>query len=703
MLAPTNERMKNRYPLFFLLMILSSCQSWLEPEPTDEAVLAGKFNLTPAWTDNLLKEIKAKGQDTMSNDMVQSICDLPLSILKTPRLLSLAAIRNENLSKAYAQMMIEPIELCDTNTSFLGVDNSIDTTVKRAFFEESLTLPTNPKQLIPISNKQMSDYKIVHIGREKRPIFDIRMNSYAWSESIQINRLEKEEMKQLEAHKLLIITLTDPIVHPRFYKNLKKLHETTPTIIVNFGNVSNLKRLDATYTTVQVYEKNEITEDLTAQLLFGAVQAKGQLPIYISPDFDYGQGDTATVITRMAHGLPQEVGIDVVKLEKEIDKIVARAIRKEAMPGCQIAVAKRGKLIFSRSYGYHTYDNQTPVRNSNIYDLASITKVAATTLAMMKLYDEGKITDINNRLSDYFGEKTNRGERLTIKNIRLRYLLTHRSGLPASFPILDYVRLKDKSKESKYWNYFSEQKKGAYKVQITDNLYLNPAFQGEVWHDVQRSKVSSRGKFKYSDLNFFILQKLIEKLSETPLDKYVSTHFYQRMSLPTLTFQPLHHFQKMNIVPTEQDKKWRNALLQGEVHDEAAAFMGGVAGHAGLFGRAEDLAVIGQMLLNGGEYGGQRFLKKETIDYFTNSGHGNYRGLGFDRNPKSNDNGCYHGASKDAFGHSGYTGTCFWIDPDNELVYVFLSNRVHPDKKNDKLMKMKVREMVHRAVYKAMR
>jgi CubicO group peptidase (beta-lactamase class C family) len=682
--------------------VLLGCQSWQEPEYNSETSLYEKLNLTPAWTDNLLKEIKAKGQDTMSNDWIKTACDLPISILKTPRLLSLAAIRDQDLSKAYAQLMIEPVELCDTNFNFLWVDNSIDTTVKRAFFEETITLASNPKRLIPITNPIMSDYKIIHIGRESRMTFDIRMNSYAWNESRQINRFTNDDIKELKKHKLLVITLNDPIVHPRFYKNLKKLNEATNVILVNFGNLLNLKELDKSYTVVQVYEKNEMTEDLVAQHLFGAIAAKGQLPTHISSSFDYGQGDTTTATNRLAYGMPQDVGINAVKLKEDIDKVMARAIRKKATPGAQILVAKRGKIIFHQSYGYHTYDKEIPVNNSNLYDLASITKVAATTLAMMKLYDEGKITDVNNRLSDYFGEMTSDGKRSTIKRLRLRYLLTHRSGLPVGFPILQYVRLKDQSEDSKYWNYFSRTKNDVFNVKITDDLYLKEDLQESVWQDVQRSKVRSRGKFQYSDVNFFILQKLIEQLTNEGLDDYVEERFYEPLGLPTLTYNPLLYFQKSNIIPTAFDKKWRKQLLQGEVQDDAAAFMNGVGGHAGLFGRAEDLAVIGQLLLNGGTYGGERYFKSSTIDYFRGTGHGNHRGLGFDRNPKSNENGCYHGASKDTYGHSGYTGTAFWIDPDNELVYVFLSNRVHTNKDNERLMKLKVREMVHRAVYKAM-
>jgi CubicO group peptidase (beta-lactamase class C family) len=378
---------------------------------------------------------------------------------------------------------------------------------------------------------------------------------------------------------------------------------------------------------------------------------------------------------------------------------VARAIRKKAIPGCQILVAKSGKVIFNQSFGHFTYDKKRSVTNDNIYDLASITKVAATTLAFMRLYEEGQIEDINDRLSAYLDAETAEGKRSRIKDVRLRYLMTHRSGLPVGFPIIQYVRLKNRTSDD-YLSYFSKEEKDNFSIQITDNLFMNANLQTDVWEDVQRSRLKRKGRFKYSDVNFFVLQKVIEKLTQQSLDEYVSQSFYQPLNLNTLTYKPLEHFEKERIVPTEVDKKWRDQLLQGTVHDEAAAFFGGVGGHAGLFGRTEDLAILGQMLLNDGTYGNQRFFKKETLDFFISSKHGNHRGLGFDRKTK-NGPGYYNGSSKASYGHNGYTGTCFWVDPEADLIYIFLSNRVHPKKNNDKLMQLKTREKVHRAIYKA--
>jgi CubicO group peptidase (beta-lactamase class C family) len=659
-----------------------------------------KQHLTPVWTDNLLQEIQATGQDTMDSDIVKKICDLPLSILKTPRLFSIASIRDENLAQSYAQMMIAPIQMCDIDVNLLAVDDNLDIAFKKEFFGQTLTLPSNPKKIIPI--RAASNIQIVHIGRAKRDDFDHKIGGYTSINKIE-HLLEPELFisEPLEQKKVVIVTLTDKITYNGLYQELALLNKKTKLIIVNFGNIDNLKKLSKAFTIVQVYEQNEITEDICAQLIFGARNATGQLPIDVSNDFKYGQGDNKTPVIRFQYASAYEVGINGNELETNIDKIMARAIRKKATPGGRVLIVKSGNIILNKSYGFHTYDKVQKVKDNDVYDIASITKVAATTLAVMRLYEQGKIDDVEDYWEKYFGTKTEKGETSRIHNLRLRYLLTHRSGLPSSAPIVQYVRVKDQLSDE-FLDYFSNKKTGDYSVKITDDLYLKKQLHEEMWNDIQRTRRSSSRSFKYSDVNFLILQRLVEHLTKQPLDEYVTKEFYKPLQLNSLVYNPLGKIKSERIVPTEFDKKWRNQQLKGQVQDETAAFLGGVGGHAGLFSSAEDLATIGQMLLNGGEYGGTRLFKKETIDFFTSTKHGNHRGLGFDVKSKKGAAGCYYGAGKGTFGHSGYTGTSLWVDPANDLVYVFLSNRVYTDKKNDRLMKYKTREMVHRAIYKAM-
>lgn len=681
---------------FTLILISIGCFEDKEQEvqPT--------FNLKPLWTDDLLQEIRSTGQDSLDSDIIKTICDLPLSILKTPRLLSIAAIRDEDMSRSFAQIMIEPVQLCDTNYNFLAVDDQLDTLFKRTFFAAALTLPTNPKKLIPLAQSLLDDIAIVHLGKAKRPAFDRRINSY--SATAQSTLIPHSELFSAEAYfkkKVVILTLNERIAYPKFYKELKILHEKTNLIIVNFGDLMTLKNLSKDYTIVQNYEDNNINEDFSAQLIFGAIQAKGQLPTFVTEGFHYGQGDHQTPIIRLQYGLPEDVGIDGEELTKNIDAIAERAIRKKATPGCRVLIAKSGNIIFNKSYGYQTYDKKRPVEEKDLYDLASITKVAATTLALMRLYEQGKIESFEDYLEKYFGTKTQQGNRSRIHNIRLRNFLTHRSGLPISPPLPQYVRIKDTTSQV-YHQYFSTYAHDNYSVKITEGLFLNKNIQNQLWEEIQQTRPSGKRSFEYSDVNFLILQKLVEQLAKQPLDVFVKKEFYSPLLLNTMTFKPLQFFKKDKIAPTEWDKKWRFQQLQGEVQDEAAAFFGGVGGNAGLFSDAEDLAVLCQMLLNDGKYGGIQLLKPETIALFTTPQYGNHRGLGFDVKTKKGGIGCYYGAGKGTFGHSGFTGTCFWVDKENELVYIFLSNRIFNDKDNQGLMKYKTRELIHRAIYKTM-
>ena len=615
---------------------------------------------------------------------------------------SIASIRDEKLAQSFAQMMIAPIQMCDIDVNLLAVDDNLDMAFKKEFFGQTLTLPSNPNKIIPV-REASAGIQIIHIGKEKRVAFNQRCKGYSpTAKSTHSPHLELFDSQLFEKKKVVIITLNKKIKYDDFYQELKELNKKTKLIIVNFGNLDNLKKLSKEFTIVQVYEQNEVTEDICAQLIFGSRNAVGQLPIDVSSDFKYGQGDDKTPVIRFQSTSPYEVGIDGKEMETNIDKVMARAIRKKATPGGRVLIAKSGNIIFNKSYGYHTYDKIQKVKDKDVYDIASITKVASTTLAIMRLYEQGKIKDIEDYWEAYFGTKTKKGDVSRIHNLRLRYLLTHRSGLPSSAPVVEYVRIKDQLSEE-FLDYFSNEKKGDYSVKITDDLYLKKQLHEELWYDIQRTRRSSSRSFKYSDVNFIILQRLIEHLTKQPLDEYVTKEFYEPLQLNSLVYNPLGKIKDSRIVPTEYDKNWRNKQLKGEVQDETAAFLGGVAGHAGLFSSAEDLATLGQMLLNGGEYGGTRLFKKETIDFFTSTKHGNHRGLGFDVKSKKGAAGCYYGAGKGTFGHSGYTGTSLWVDPVNDLVYVFLSNRVYTDKKNDGLIKYKTREMVHRAIYKAMR
>nr|WP_255534776.1 serine hydrolase [Pedobacter sp. SYSU D00535] len=360
------------------------------------------------------------------------------------------------------------------------------------------------------------------------------------------------------------------------------------------------------------------------------------------------------------------------------------AISERATPGAVVMVVKDGNVIFNKAYGTHTYGDGIPTKTSDIFDLASVTKTAATTIAAMKLYDEQKL-ELNQPLGAYLQEVRGTNKH----NIPVKDVLLHQAG----FVNLDFfggLKPQDHSRDSSYF----------FNIKASDNYFLRNNYYKEVmWPKMLRTPLPTRGQYVYSDISMYVMKELIERQSHRPLDEYVAREFYQRLGMGTAGFNPRRRFPKEQIVPTERDTYFRKALLEGYVHDSGAAMAGGVSGHAGLFASANDLAILNQMLLNGGSYGGVDYLKPETINLFTSKqSNVSRRGLGFDRSSGSG----YPSrlASSETYGHTGYTGTCVWVDPKHNFVYIFLSNRVHPSASN-KLNSLRIRPRIQDAVYTA--
>ncbi|RLD47384.1 MAG: hypothetical protein DRI94_14005, partial [Bacteroidetes bacterium] len=546
--------------------------------------------------------------------------------------------------------------------------------------------------------------------------------------------------------------------------------------VINYKNIDLLPEFNDVKTLIQTYGKSKAEQELAAQLIFGGIAAKGILP-YIPKNFEYKPLKTKK--TRLGYTIPEEFLMDS-KFSNKIDSIIDDAIRRHAFPGCQIFVAKQGKVIFNKSYGYHSYARQIKVKWDDLYDIASITKIAATTIATMKMVEEGKL-NINQKIEKYFKDthieytriKTDTAIRIDTVNIlklsvrklkkmvnnkdtirlndstiviydtvywkvtpklnvfkrNVKEMLMHRSGLPPSMPILRYIMyaadtnitLPDSFKidYGKYvyfdtlknfhdtvlytFNKYFTRKyiKDTASLQIARNLYLRKVYEDTLWIDTKQIKVYSKEVFMYSDVNPIIVQRTIDTINNYSIDKYLKNKFYNSLGCRTIGYLPLRHFKRNKIEPTEFDKYWRGQVLQGYVHDPSAALMGGVAGNAGLFTNATDLGVVFQMLLNGGIYGGKRYLKSKTIRRFTDYQEGTARGIGFDKGTKKNI--IAPSASPNSYGHTGFTGTCVWVDPENQLVYVFLSNRVHPSAKNWQINTLKIRQKVHQTVYDAIK
>ena len=408
--------------------------------------------------------------------------------------------------------------------------------------------------------------------------------------------------------------------------------------------------------------------------------------------------DSTTPVMPMDVASPSEEGLDINKL-RVIDTIAQEAISRHATPGCVVLIARNGKVVWNKAYGALNYDGAEPVQVNDIYDLASVTKVCATTVSVMKLFDEGRI-DLGKTLGDYLPwlAGTNKA-RLVIRDVML-----HQAGLKAFIPFYKYVSTRQGDPKP---GYFKDHLDSGYTVRVAEGMYMRDDYVDTMYHLIAESELGPEGRYVYSDNDFILMGKVVEAVGGMPLDQYAQRFFYTPLGMTGTAFHPRERFPLQRIAPTEEERHFRRQLIRGDVHDPGAAMFGGVSGHAGLFSDAYDLAVLLQMLLNGGQMNGVRYIRENTIRYFSAyNSDVSRRGLGFDKPEKDNmlrrDPYPCKSASPETFGHTGFTGTCIWVDPKYNLVFVFLSNRVCPEGENNLLLKLNTRGDIQEAIYKAM-
>jgi serine-type D-Ala-D-Ala carboxypeptidase len=548
----------------------------------------------------------------------------------------------------------------------------------------------NQNQTIPLKNLQ--DLTIASIGFGNTPslVFDSLLNKYTHVQAINgnqyvANMFFNSLVNRVESYNLVIVSLDNvSVLSAETLKFILDLAQKKQVIITLTGDEQSLARL-AIFKLPIIFCSQQGAEcaAFTAQLIFGgAATVVGKS---VSPKGVKTIGGV-TEKTRFTFTVAEDAAINSLNLSP-IDSIVAKAIKAKATPGAVVFVAKDGKVIFNKAYGYHTYQNQTPENINDIFDLASVSKLA-TTVAAMRLYETGKL-NLDTVISTYLPETMHTNK----QNIKVRELLLHQAGLVPFIPFFEQLKIGDYSrKPSSYFN-----------VQVADSFYIaHNYFKKTMWPTMLNSPLKNRGTYLYSDLSMYFMQQIIENITQQPLQNYVQQQFLKPLGMYTTGYLPRLQFDKNQIVPTEQDSYFRKTLLWGFVHDQGAAMLGGVAGHAGLFSNASDLAILFQMMLNGGSYGGQQFLKPETIALFTaKQSKASRRGLGFDKwDPDVAKQYPSKYASSQTYGHTGYTGTCVWVDPKFNLIYIFVSNRVHPQVSN-KLSDLKIRTQIFDVVYEA--
>lgn len=599
----------------------------------------------------------------------------------------------------------EPVEL--TNLTQDLNTGGAPLMIKKAV-QNSIIVAKNLDDIIPVKNPELYKIATLGVGVQQLTAFQETCMNYIRSDYFSIDKSEKVAyfdslFQALEQYNLLIVSLhaTSRFVSRKLGLTqqeidfINRLIQTSKKVVlVCNGNPYILNQFQQARNVIVSYEDQELYNQLAAQVLFGGIGSKGHMPVSVGDSFPLGSGINISPLERFNYVLPEELGLNTDAFTK-LDTIINRAIDKGATPGCQVLVAKDGKVIYQKSFGYHTYDNLTPVKNHHLYDVASLTKVLATTVAVMHLYDEHKIK-LEEKLSTYLPELagTNKDE-ITVQDI-----LLHQAGLQAFIPIYKQTLINGKPNPIIYQNVPDS----IYTIQIAPSLFMHQDYQQFVWDAIINSEVKPKGNYVYSDLGFILLRKAIENITGVPFETYLNEHIYKPLNLSTLTFNPINKVNNDWIVPTELDTFYRWQLCDGTVHDQTAAMLGGVSGHAGLFSNANDVAIIMQMLLNEGTYGGKRIIKENTIALFTRKHGKNRRGLGFDKpetdnkKPSPTSRQC----SPLTFGHTGFTGTCAWVDPKSNLVFVFLSNRVHPSSENKKLIEMNVRTDLQDAIYDAL-
>ncbi len=584
--------------------------------------------------------------------------------------------------------------------------------VNGVIYENAITLVKNEESLIPFHLIDTTRFALLSINIAPDPGYQELFENYVTIDHFNITRGKKSEkesgflLRELSMYEIVIVSFFDLSnqagrnynISKQDISFMRRLNELTKVVLVIYGIPYSLKNfMDADH-LICAYEDNQYTRSVVPQLLFGALPFNGKLPVSINEATPPGTGIFTQSIGRLGFTIPERKGFNM-DFFKLIDNIVTDAIKQQTTPGCQLLIAKNGSVVFNRSYGYQTYDSLIEINNKSLYDLASVTKVAGSIQALMMLYDKDLI-DLDKKISSYLPELKSTNK----KDIIIRDLLTHQAGLMPYYPFWINT-LNNRQKEIKYYN---SSPTAFHSIEITPTLYVTPVLKDTLWNWILNTELLEKEnpdrpfEYKYSDMGFYIIQKLIEKITDMTLDHFLNIYLYEPLFIKNLTYLPKNNFDEYNIVPTGIDKVFRNGLIRGYVHDEIAAIYGGVAGHAGLFSNAYELAKILQMNLQCGSYGGVQYFQPATINTFTSRQYKkNRRGLGWDKSQIIGDeyNPASFYASESSYGHSGFTGSYVWVDPEYELIYIFLSNRTYPDADNRKLIDQEVRKRIQTVIY----
>jgi beta-N-acetylhexosaminidase len=752
------------------------------------------------------------------NDVIETFEDVPTAFNAVKKAVTDGRIKEADLDEKIRKILkaksyvgldkYKPIKLEGLVEDMNPIESDL---LNRLFPESFLTLVKNDNDMLPLKDLTQK-IAVVSIDANSETPFQRMAANYTTVDafSIPINATDsaiQNVMKLTQNHDVIIVGINLQNIRPvakygiseSNQKALTALTKSGKAIVAIFGNPFTLDKftsINEAKSIVMSYQWTNYTEEATAQAIFGAIPFQGKLPVSVNKNYPIGTGILTKSMGRLSYGIPEMLGMDSRQLSREIDSVVNVGLREKAYPGAVVQVAKEGRVIYKKAYGFHTYEAaangqnsatattyqvgnkndvmdekvkattnnpQSPTLNpkntegvvqlTDLYDLASVTKITTSALAVMQTTSEGKF-DVNNTFADYYSDFANSNK----AGLKFKDMLTHKSGLRAWIPFwqncIDSVetvknsvvyktqyaqnfklgffqrlfggkkKLNEKiaqgiRTDKKMWaaclnptsmvwlpNTFSDTKSADFSVEITDNLFLHKDYNKTIFDDIKTSPLKPEQGYVYSDLHYYTYPSLFTKLTGTEWESYLKKT-YKALGANSLTYNPLRFYIKAQIVPTEYDSFFRKSLIQGRVHDEGAAMLNGISGHAGLFGNANDLMKLMQMYLQKGSYGGTQFIKPEVLENATKYQFPelkNRRGIAFDKLDfdKKISNGP-RSASESSFGHSGFTGTFTWVDPKYNLVYVFLSNRVYPTRENGKIGTLNIRTEVGEAIYRGVK
>ncbi len=659
------------------------------------------------------------------NDVLLFAEDVPLSIQKIKKAITDGEITKDEVygrvrkileAKYWSELHLQkPVVL---ENLYEDLTDSWAKSVRWELYSKAITLVQNKNKLLPVQQVDNKKMASLVIGDKPSSKFQSMLSNYAKVDHYNVadksfaNTDMASLIKTLNSYDVVYMAIANTNIFnsknfgisdkTKEFINALPVELKNKTILTVFGNPYSLKLFTSMPQLICGYEDTDATQSIVPQMIFGALPMSGTIPITATPELKEGAGlEINTTLKRLTYSYPELVNMDNKTLCR-IDTLMERAIKEGMMPGGQVFIVKNGNVVYNKSFGYLDYSRTTPVTNSTVYDLASVTKVAATTQAAMFLEERGLI-DIHAKVEDYLPELkgTNKGD-LIINDV-----MSHQAGLIPFIP--HWRRTVDSTGFMKV--YYDTVKSEAYPNAVAKNLYSMKAMEDSVWKWSVESPLLPKPKkakhnwhyhYTYSDIGFYIMRKIVERITNQPIDEFMSQNFYEPLGLGPFYYKPLEKQSIDNIAPTENDVYYRKQLIQGYVHDQGAAMIGGVSGHAGLFGTATGLGTLMQMNLQGGEYGGSRYLMPETITKFsTPHNKGNRRGLGWDKPDKGHQGPTSYLASSKTYGHTGFTGTAVWVDPTQEIVYVFISNRVNPDAANNRLNKNNIRPFIQTLIYKS--